>query len=113
MAIVRQFSHDNDHYYHELNRDDDSITLCSADKEVLLTYTSYCVAQTQDAVIGNFSIRKKDGKDRWVFEDAETNEVIWCRPACEVEGLVDSEVEISKRFLDVLTMKDAAIASLT
>lgn len=102
---MKHFSHNNSRYYHELDLSDDSINLKTMDGDVLVTYRSYCIAETEDGVLGKFSLQKVNNVDHWVFRFEGANEFVVGRPSSEPEGLIDTEVEISKLFLDMLEQK--------
>lgn len=100
MATVRHFEHNGKHYRHEMDLTTDSITLVDQDDNELVIYQA-------DSVVGDLTMHpvKRLGRfsiedNFWVFKE-ENGAIV--RPGFSfdlVEGLLDAEVEISKKYLE-------------
>lgn len=103
MTVIREFFHDGGVYYHDLNLNDDSVSLVCLEREKLLTYDYGGVARTVDGEIwGRFTI--KEGA--WVFTYGSTGGTLQGNPTTEVEGLLNFEVKVSRIALDTIFFKD-------
>jgi len=107
MSMVRHFFHNDGAFTHEIDLNDDSITLICMDRGNLLTYDRSAVARDNDGnIVGRFGIERIDADDYWVFTWAESGAFTKGKSTRLAEGLLDSEVEISKRYIDSLGMED-------
>lgn len=98
LSFIEAFEHNNKHYTHSIDLDNDSVYLFDDDSNPLLEYTSnaaiYQVGETPIR-LGRFNIVD----NHWVFTDEITEEKIKGNSFSEVEGLLHFEIKISKRWL--------------
>lgn len=105
MTVVREFFHNGGVYYHKLDLKDDSITLNCLDSGELIRYDAKCNAWVNGKFFGRFGQDYPDAarsKLSWIFAYAGTLDVVIGNSVDEVEGLLDFEVQISRRYLDTL-----------
>lgn len=102
VTVIRSLEHNGEYYEHWLDLDDDSVSVFDGDRYVIV-YDSKCTAWVDGKVYGRFSIRD----DHWVFTNEQTGEVIVGKSANLAEGLLDFEVEISKKYLDGIAINES------
>lgn len=94
-TAIRGFVHNGEYYEHWIDLDDDSVSVFDGERFVIV-YDSKCTAWVDGKVYGRFSIRD----DHWVFISEKSGDVIVGQSSNLAEGLLDFEVEISKKYLD-------------
>lgn len=107
-SVVRGFEINDEFYSHVIDLSDDAIRLYDENRSLILTYDSNAVARdVEGKLVGTFSIKGDYDTGIWQFKFSEDfgNAVVDGERCRLAEGLLDSEVTVSREFLLIVKGK--------
>lgn len=122
MNTISTFVHGLQQYRHGMDYDTDEVFLqrlnpaaktAEQEWESLLRFDPHCNVFTADKMrIGKFIMDNVNGISRWVYIDDATKERVVGEDTRAVQGLLDTEITISNRWLDKQEDRDSDSARL-